>query len=452
MTSLRNLISSVRAELPATPLARWASVFFSLCVLTMLISLAASQAFLALAAIFYAAHLLRHPTAPRFPPVKLPLALFLLTTLISIFFAENPTVGWVDIRKFVLFLILLLAVNLVVTARHLKWLYGGVFLGAALAGLYGVRQFALQYREVRALHPGQVYSYMTATRITGFMGHWMNFGGQEMLAFAALVAFLLLSGFGVRGSEFGVQHGRSKRPLAMISDADRRPPTPGPRPPSLWWLALAIIALSILLNFTRGVWLGCFVASVYVVSRCRARALWALPVLVAAIYLAAPGLVRDRLNSLRHPAADPSLAMRFEIWHAGLAMIRRHPWVGVGPNNINEVYTLYLPRGYQPEVGYHEHMHNDALQVAAERGLPCLAAWLWFMIALSWRFVKIRQRLARAGQSTWVADAALAGWLAFVAEGFFEFNFGTSPVLMVFLFVISTPFVAEGLWVNERHQ
>jgi hypothetical protein len=45
----------------------------------------------------------------------------------------------------------------------------------------------------------------------------------------------------------------------------------------------------------------------------------------------------------------------------------------------------------------------------------------------------------------WIADAALAGWLAFLAEGCFEFNFGTSPVLMVFLFVISTPFVAAGV-------
>jgi hypothetical protein len=42
----------------------------------------------------------------------------------------------------------------------------------------------------------------------------------------------------------------------------------------------------------------------------------------------------------------------------------------------------------------------------------------------------------------WIADAALAAWLAFLVEGCFEFNFGTSPVLMMFLFVTSTPFIA----------
>jgi hypothetical protein len=42
-----------------------------------------------------------------------------------------------------------------------------------------------------------------------------------------------------------------------------------------------------------------------------------------------------------------------------------------------------------------------------------------------------------------MAEAAFAGWLAFLVEGCFEFNFGTSPVLMLFLFAASTPFVAE---------
>ena len=124
-------------------------------------------------------------------------------------------------------------------------------------------------------------------------------------------------------------------------------------------------------------------------------------------------------------------------------MIRKHPFVGVGPNNIVQVYILYLPPGMAPERGYREHMHNNFLQFAAERGLPCLGAWIWLMGALCWWFVKIRRRLIRSGRPTWIADAAIAAWLALVAEGFFEFNFGTSPVLMVFLFISATPFLLE---------
>ncbi len=48
-----------------------------------------------------------------------------------------------------------------------------------------------------------------------------------------------------------------------------------------------------------------------------------------------------------------------------------------------------------------------------------------------------------------MVDAAIAGWLAVVVEGGFEFNFGTSPVLIAFLFVASTPFVVEPLSEQE---
>ena len=141
-----------------------------------------------------------------------------------------------------------------------------------------------------------------------------------------------------------------------------------------------------------------------------------------------------------NPSADPSVSIRLEMWQVGLRMIRKHPWVGVGPNNISEVYTLYLAPGKAPEVGYREHLHNDFIQLGAERGLPCLAAWMWFMAALGWHFRRLRRKLKHLG---WVADAAAAAWLAMLVEGCFEFNFGTSPVLMLFLFVAATPFAAE---------
>jgi O-antigen ligase len=148
-----------------------------------------------------------------------------------------------------------------------------------------------------------------------------------------------------------------------------------------------------------------------------------------------------------HPTDDPALAIRLEMWGVGLRMIRAHPWVGVGPENIPLVYTQYLPPGTLPIFGYHDHLHDNFLQFAAERGLPCLAAWLWFMLALGWHILRIRRS---PSSLRWVADAAFAAWLACFVEGFSEFNFGTSPVLMVFLFVMSTPFAAERLQSRAR--
>jgi putative inorganic carbon (hco3(-)) transporter len=215
------------------------------------------------------------------------------------------------------------------------------------------------------------------------------------------------------------------------------------------WILLVIVGISIILNFTRGVWLGCGIALLYLVARWKARWLLALPLLALVVYLASPALVRDRVQTLFHPTADTAIAVRIEMLHVGLAMIRRHPFVGVGPNNIPELYPVYLPRGVPEVPAWHEHLHDVYLQLAAERGLPCLAAWLWFMGAVGWHILLIRRRLEREGKPVWIADASFAGWLAFVAEGFFEFNFGTTPVLMLFLFVISAPFAAERLLANE---
>lgn len=407
MDRLPDLVRNARAELPRAALLRWASIFFTLSVWTLLISLTASQAFLAAAGITYAIHLLRHQPRLDFPPIKLPLALFCFFTFLSLFWAANPAVGWFAVRKLVLFGILLLGVNVVTSAAHLEFLFQGLFLEAVLAGLVAAGQFAAQYSAVRALHPERIYFYMTLVRASGFMGDWMNYGGQQMLVFPALLAFLLA--------------GKAKK---------------------IWWIAFSIVAVSIVLTFTRGVWVGCFIAAVYLLARFRPRWLWALPVLMLIGYLAAPNLVRERIESVRHPLSDPSLAERFEMWGVGWRMIRKHPWVGVGPNNIEEAYPLYMAPGRPPLVGYHGHLHDNFIQFAAERGLPCLAAWVWMMAALGWTCWNLRIRKGRGLSLRWVADAALAAWLALLLEGCFEYNFGTSPVLMVFLFVISAPYAA----------
>ena len=473
------LIESWWRELPQGAAARWASLFFSLHVLTLLISIAVSQAFLAAATLAYLIHLIHtrpvarasrplwrelpaptrgkdgRPAGARgetlalraisFPPLRLPLLLYCLATVNSVLWAEHPEAGGFALRKLVLFLILLLGVSLVVSARHLGALFRGLFLVAGLAGLVGIAQFVIQYHRVLRLHYNRVYFYMTLTRIHGFMGHWMNFGGQQMLLFSALLAFLLLSQ-GVIPS--------AARSLALLRGGPRRNDqdeiprcarndcVQGGKAKALYWLVLALVAASLVLSFTRGVWLGCLGATVYILARWKPRMLWAIPVLLVVVELAAPSLIRRRVSLAFHPREDPALAIRLEMWGVGLGMVRVHPWVGVGPGNIPLVYTKYLSRGKIPIYGYHDHLHNNFLQLAAERGLPCLIAWFWFMLALGWHILKIRRRLS---SQRWVADAALAAWVAFLVEGFFEFNFGASPVLMVFLFVMSTPFAAENL-------
>jgi len=427
--SVESILERTCGELPKPSFMRWAAVLFTLFVLTLQISIAASQAFLAGAGVLYVIHLLQAPPRVLFLPVRLPLALFCILSVVSIFWAANPTTGWFAVRKLVLFLIWLLAINLVVSAEHLRRLLQGLFLVSFLTSLVGIGQFVIQYRDVRAHHPAELYHSLTSTRIHGFMGHWMHFGGQQMLVFAFLLGFLLLSPAVNRAGPLDpTGEGGNQGKVAA-----------GKQITWFWGMVLALVTVSIILNFTRGVWLGCFLAGIYLLAQWRPKWLMALPILLALAYVGAPSLVRERLHLAMHPTQEPALSIRLEMWRVALRMIRAHPWVGVGPNNIEEVYDLYLPPGKTPEVGYHSHFHNDYLQFGAERGLPCLASWVWLMAALGWYTWKLRRQLST---QRWIADASLAAWVAFLAEGCFEFNFGTSPVLMAFLFVSSTPFIA----------
>jgi hypothetical protein len=79
------------------------------------------------------------------------------------------------------------------------------------------------------------------------------------------------------------------------------------------------------------------------------------------------------------------------------------------------------------------------MQIAAERGLPALGAWLAFVgIAL----VDL-SRLFRAGERRMLATVALAALVSMLAGGLFEYNFGDSEFLMLLLIVLTLPFAAS---------
>ena len=51
--------------------------------------------------------------------------------------------------------------------------------------------------------------------------------------------------------------------------------------------------------------------------------------------------------------------------------------MGVGPDQIERVYPRYrVPDAVKPT---NPHLHNVPMQIAAERGLPALGAWIWFV-------------------------------------------------------------------------
>jgi len=111
-------------------------------------------------------------------------------------------------------------------------------------------------------------------------------------------------------------------------------------------------------------------------------------------------------------------------------------WARIGPNMIPRVYAQYRPDYAINPVN--PHLHNVPLQIAAERGVPAALVWLWFVITLFASLVG----LFRSQSDTVPAAAALAAVAAMLAAGLFEYNFGDSEFLMLFLIIVTLPFAA----------
>ena len=78
------------------------------------------------------------------------------------------------------------------------------------------------------------------------------------------------------------------------------------------------------------------------------------------------------------------------------------------------------------------------MQIAAERGLPALGVWLWFVGSAAlgaWSIFK-------QGGHRFLAAGAMGARTAMLAAGFFEHNFGDSEFLMLLLILITLPFAA----------
>jgi O-antigen ligase len=85
------------------------------------------------------------------------------------------------------------------------------------------------------------------------------------------------------------------------------------------------------------------------------------------------------------------------------------------------------------------HLHNVPIQIAAERGIPALLAWLCFVgVAAVTLWRQMRAKVAPD-----VAGAGLAALVGMLAAGLFEYNFGDSEFMMLLLGLITLPFAAR---------
>jgi O-antigen ligase len=379
-------------------------------VVAILFSIAASNILLALA--FSA--ILMSGAKLRFPPIKLPLAVFLSLTVLSLLLSADPSSGRPQIRKFFLFLTLLAVTSTFRSVKQARWL---VLAWAGAATLSGLKSFWQFYEKLQ--HSRQIgqnfYQFYMEERTSGFMSHWMTFGSQEMYALLLLGAFLFWS------------PARSRR----------------------LWIGLifaAVIALAILLGFTRGIWLATGAAGLYLVWHWNRRMVLLAPIALVILILFAPTSVRTRMTSFYKPQSQvDSNQHRIICWRTGVEMIRAKPLFGLGPEQVNLQFMKYVPPDIPKPLptGWYGHLHNIYLHYAAERGIPAMLALMWLIgkALLDWR--RALQKLPPGlSDRRFLLHGAIACVLATLIVGIFEYNLGDSEVLIMFLAILGIGYLA----------
>ena len=387
---------------------------------SILFSIAVSQIFLGLAL----AALLLSGDKLELPPIKLPLGLFVLGTVLALAFSGHPSEGLPQIRKLYVFAELVVVYSCIRDFRLIRWLFLTWAGFGSITGIRGLVQFVEKIQHAHELHRND-YSFYVSERITGFMSHWNTFAAQEMFSLIMLGAFLF---FGTRAAG---------RPSPSGSKSSGR----------TWvWIACGVLmSFAVLLAETRAVWVGLALAALYLLWCYHRWLVLAIPVMALAAYFAAPPVLHERFTSLYHPQTVDSNAFRWVTWRTGLRMIEAHPFFGLGPEGPRYHFQEWIPADVPrplPE-GWYGHLHNIYLQYSAERGIPVMLILMWMLGKMLYDYWRgLRALPPGRSDARFLLHGGIAVILATLAEGFFEYNLGDSEVLTMFLVVVACAYRA----------
>lgn len=267
------------------------------------------------------------------------------------------------------------------------------------------------------------WSYGRDHRASGFLGHYTTY--SEVLQLVGSLALGLL---------VALRDKRSRRGALLA-------------------LALALMCGALILTVTRAAWLA-FLLSAFTVALVGARrrtllitAAVALPLIIAGLFVLQQ---KRRVGFI--DTQEGSTAWRLIVWREGLDILTREPRhlaVGVGMDTLKRRWREWgmFDEGRQPW----GHLHSTPLQIAFERGLPALLAWL----ALLYLYARALWRLARGGAGDdWFARGfalgALGGTVGFFVSGLVHYNLGDSEVVEIFYFIMGLSLAAVRLSASGR--
>ncbi|MCX6558700.1 MAG: O-antigen ligase family protein [Candidatus Aminicenantes bacterium] len=364
------------------------------------ISIAGCYVLLTVILLIFLLHLLRGGEFPKLPFYCYFFAAYVFFTLLATVFSVDRAVSIRDNKELLIFLLIPFYLWLLDSWKRV-WLSIWTVLGAAVfSSLVGIGT---------VLAKGFGKGVLLADRLRGFTSHWMTYAG--LLLFPFIFYFVLLI----------LLERKTKRALTFSG-------------------ALLVMLAAIAFSLTRNVWLG-IVASLalFIVFFKPRHALALAPVLVVLVLLA-PAVVRSRVLSIVD-LNDSSNRDRIYMAYSGVRLFQDRPWTGVGSGNIEKAIAGNETRYRHPQADrIYMHLHNNFLQILAERGLFALASFLLACLAIILQLLRMLR--SRTGEWRAITAGVLFAFIGFLIAGMFEYNFGDSEIKFLLFYFLSLPFLS----------
>jgi O-antigen ligase len=348
-----------------------------------------AETILTVALLAWLASLVVQRERPEAPAWFTPLLVYAGLTLVATAFSQDRWASLGAAKQLLLFLVVPAAYR-ALRGRSAETAIDVVISLGAFSAIVGVIQFGfLGYDRLQQ-------------RPVGTLGHYMTYSGLLMLIICSVAARLL------------------------FSRRDRVWPA----------LVLPALVVALVFTFTRSAWVGACVGVGLLLILKDFRLLALAPVVAGLFFALAPSSLTSRFYSI-FDLKDPTNRDRVAMFQAGSGIIASDPLTGVGPNVLQQVYPQYRKATAVEQTP--PHLHNVPMQIAAERGLPALGVWIWFVVSAI-RGLLVRMR--HGGGARYLSAGGLASMGAMIAAGIFEYNFGDSEFLLLLLLLLTLPWAA----------
>jgi len=384
------------------------------------VSVGAAELLIALLlAIWFAQMVVRRRIDVPRTPLLLPLSLFVAALLLSLLPAQSFELSAKEIIKWLEVIAIYWFMSRESGERWGRWVVWALLLAGSAEALVGVYQFLWRVGpEGFVLFGRFMRAYGHFAQPNPFAGY---LGLGLPLAYALMLEYLHQTKK-APGIVFVPERAEPSRPAgalprtgrvsveALLQWAERT------ILPVLPVAAFGVMAMAMLMSWSRGGWVG-LAAALLVVTAARSRTALVtatvIGLVVAYLLLAGgaqylpPALVQRVSDFLPFVGgvdiaavevndANWAVIERMAHWQAAAGMFTDHPWLGVGIGNYSVAYAQHAIGRWRDPLG---HAHNYYLNIAAEGGILGLGTYLLLFgscFVVAWRAVQRTQGYWRA--------------------------------------------------------